>query len=100
MDAPEGTVFPFAALQFDAINVLAAAIEKAKSANPTEFAKEIIHITNGPGTKVATGVEALALLRKGEAVDFTGAGQDLKFDKRATCLAARSCIKSSGMERT
>jgi branched-chain amino acid transport system substrate-binding protein len=86
MGAPDGTVFPFAALQFDAINVLAVAIEKAKSANPVEFAKEIISITNGPGTKVANGVDALALLRKGEAIDFTGAGQDLKFDERGELL--------------
>jgi len=40
----------------------------------------------GPGTKVATGVEALALVRKGEAIDFTGAGQDLKFDQRGELL--------------
>jgi branched-chain amino acid transport system substrate-binding protein len=86
MGAPDGTVFPFAALQFDAINVLAVAIEKAKSANPVDFAKEIISITNGPGTKVANGVDALALLRKGEAIDFTGAGQDLKFDERGELL--------------
>lgn len=84
--APEGTVFPFAALQYDAINVLAVAIEKAKSANPVEFANEIIRITNGPGAKVATGAEALALLRKGETIDFTGAGQDLKFDERGELL--------------
>jgi DNA-binding MarR family transcriptional regulator len=31
----------------------------------------------GPGTKVATGVEA---------IDFTGAGQDLKFDQRGELL--------------
>lgn len=86
MGAPDGTVFPFAALQFDAVNVLAAAIEKAKSANPVEFAREIIRITNGPGTKVATGAEALALVRKGEAIDFTGAGQDLKFDERGELI--------------
>ncbi|SHN86973.1 ABC transporter substrate-binding protein [Bradyrhizobium erythrophlei] len=86
MGAPEGTVFPFAALQFDAINVLAASIEKAKSANPVDFAKQVIQITNGPGTKVATGVEALALVRKGEAVDFTGAGQDIKFDERGELI--------------
>jgi branched-chain amino acid transport system substrate-binding protein len=86
LGAPEGTVFPFAALQYDAINVLAVAIEKARSANPVDFAKEIIRVTNGPGTKVATGVEALALVRKGEAIDFTGAGQDLKFDERGELL--------------
>ena len=86
MGAPDSTVFPFAALQFDAINVLAVAIEKAKSANPVEFAREIIRITNGPGTKVTTGAEALALVRKGEAIDFTGAGQDLKFDERGELL--------------
>ena len=84
--APDGTVFPFAALQYDAINVLAVAIEKARSANPVEFAREIIRVTNGPGTPVATGVEALALVRKGEAIDFTGAGQDLKFDERGELL--------------
>jgi branched-chain amino acid transport system substrate-binding protein len=86
MGAPDGTVFPFAALQFDAINVVAVAIEKAKSANPVEFAREIIRITNGPGTKVTTGAEALPLVRKGEAIDFTGAGQDLKFDERGELL--------------
>jgi branched-chain amino acid transport system substrate-binding protein len=86
MGAPDGTVFPFAALQFDAINVLATAIEKSKSANPVEFAKEIIPITNGPGTKVATALDALALVRKGEAIDFTGAGQDLKFDQRGELI--------------
>ena len=86
LGAPDGTVFPFAALQYDAINVLAAAIEKAKSANPVDFAKQIIAVTNGPGTKVATGADALALIRKGEAIDFTGAGQDLKFDERGELL--------------
>jgi branched-chain amino acid transport system substrate-binding protein len=97
--APEGTVFPFAALQYDAINVLAVAIEKAKSANPVEFAKEIIPITNGPGIKVATGAEALALVRNNEAIDFTGAGQDLKFASAANCSVGHFCIKSSGTEK-
>ncbi|MBX9651800.1 MAG: ABC transporter substrate-binding protein [Xanthobacteraceae bacterium] len=86
MGAPDGTVFPFAALQYDAINVLAVAIERAKSAAPADFARRIIPLTNGPGTKVATGVAALALVRKGEAIDFTGAGQDLKFDERGELL--------------
>jgi branched-chain amino acid transport system substrate-binding protein len=86
MGAPEGTVFPFAALQYDAINVIAAAIEKAKSPAPVEFAKEIISITNGPGTKVASATAALPLVRKGEPIDFTGAGQDLQFDATGELL--------------
>jgi branched-chain amino acid transport system substrate-binding protein len=86
MGAPEGTVFPFAALQYDAINVIAAAIEKARSAVPAEFAREIRPITNGPGTKVASATAALPLVRKGEAVDFTGAGQDLQFDETGELL--------------
>ena len=32
------------------------------------------------------GFEALPLVRKGEAIDFTGAGQDLKFDDRGELL--------------
>jgi branched-chain amino acid transport system substrate-binding protein len=86
MGAPDGTVFPFAALQYDTINVLALAIEKAKSASPVEFAKQIISITNGPGTQVATGSAGLPLVRKGEAIDYTGAGQDIKFDERGELL--------------
>jgi len=86
LGAPEGTVFPFAALQYDAVNVLAVAIERAGSADPLVFSKEIIAVTNGPGTKVATGAEALPLVRAGKAIDFTGAGQDLKFDERGELL--------------
>ncbi|MDR3467861.1 MAG: ABC transporter substrate-binding protein [Xanthobacteraceae bacterium] len=86
MGAPEGTVFPFAALQYDAVNVLAVAIEKAGSADPVVFSKQIIAVTNGPGIKVATGAEALPLVREGKAIDFTGAGQDLKFDDRGELL--------------
>jgi branched-chain amino acid transport system substrate-binding protein len=52
LGAPDGTVFPFAALQYDAINVLAVAIEKARSGLPTEFSRQIIPVTNGPGTKL------------------------------------------------
>ena len=86
MGAPEGTVFPFAALEYDAINVLALAIEKAKSATPTEFAKQIIPVSNGPGTKVWTATAGLPLVRKGEAIDYTGAGQDIRFDERGELL--------------
>jgi len=34
----------------------------------------------------ATGAEGLALVRTGKAIDFTGAGQDLKFDDRGELL--------------
>lgn len=86
MGAPDGTVFPFAALQYDAINILAAAIEKAKSSDPVQFAKQIVPITNGPGNKVAKGTEALELIKRNEPIDFTGAGQDLRFDERGELL--------------
>jgi len=35
---------------------------------------------------VATGAEGMALVRAGKAIDFTGAGQDLKFDDRGELL--------------
>jgi branched-chain amino acid transport system substrate-binding protein len=35
---------------------------------------------------VASGVGALELIRKGEAIDFTGAGQDIQFDERGELL--------------
>jgi len=86
LGAPDGTVFPFAALQYDAINILAVAIEKARSANPIDFAHEIVVVANGPGTRVATGPEALPLVRKGETIDFSGAGQDIRFDARGELI--------------
>ena len=86
MGAPDGTIFPFAALQYDAINVMACAMEKAKSDAATDFCKQIMSITNGPGKKVATALEALPLIRKGEAVDFTGAGIDCQFDATGELL--------------
>lgn len=86
MGAPEGTVFPFASLQYDAINVLALAIEKAKSASPTEFARQIPVITNGPGAKVWNAVDGLPLVRKEEPIDFTGVAQDVRFDERGELI--------------
>lgn len=86
MGAPDGTIFPFAALQYDAINVMACAMEKAKSDVAADFCKQIMSITNGPGKKVATALEALPLIRKGEAVDFTGAGMDCQFDATGELL--------------
>src|SRR3546814_11127786 len=78
-----GTVFPFAALQYDAINVLSLAIEKAKSTDPLQFSKAIIGVTNGPGAKVATGHEVLPLVRKGAAIDFPGGGPDLRLERKS-----------------
>jgi branched-chain amino acid transport system substrate-binding protein len=52
MGAPDGTIFPFAALQYDAINVMACAMEKARSDAAAVFCKQIMSITNGPGKKV------------------------------------------------
>ena len=86
MGAPEGTIFPFAALQYDTINVMALAMEKAKSSDAAVFCKQIRPICNGPGKKVATAVEALPLVRKGEAIDFTGAGMDCQFDATGELL--------------
>lgn len=81
MGAPQGTVFPFEALQYDAINLVSLAIEKAQSTDPLVFGNEIRTLANGPGAKVATGRQALPLVRKGDAIDFTGAGQDALFDE-------------------
>ena len=86
MGAAEGTMFPVAALQYDSINIVAGAMEKVKSDAAADFCKQIMSITNGPGKKVTTALEALPLIRKGEAVDFTGAGMDCQFDATGELL--------------
>jgi len=77
MGAPEGTVFPFAALEYDAINALALELKRQSRRSPRSSPNRSLPFPTGPGTKMWTATAGLPLVRKGEAIDYTGAGQDI-----------------------
>lgn len=76
---PEGTIVAFGANVFDEINVLALAIEKAKSAKAVDFSKEIAHVVNTKGPDVHDPVQGLQLIREGKPFRYSGATADFRF---------------------
>lgn len=74
-----GTIVAFGANVFDEINVLALAIEKAKSDKAVDFVKEIPSVVNGPGLTVTDPTEGLKLIREGKAIRYAGATSDFRF---------------------
>ncbi|MCS4294245.1 branched-chain amino acid transport system substrate-binding protein [Comamonas sp. BIGb0152] len=76
---PEGTIVAFGANVFDEINVLALAIEKAKSAKAVDFSKEIANVVNAKGPDVHDPVQGLQLIRAGKPFRYSGATADFRF---------------------
>ena len=76
---PEGTIVAFGANVFDEINVLALAIEKAKSAKAADFSKEIANVVNTKGPDVHDPVQGLQLIREGKPFRYSGATADFRF---------------------
>lgn len=76
---PEGTIVAFGANVFDEINVLALAIEKAKSAKAVDFSKEIANVVNTKGPDVHDPVQGLQLIRAGKPFRYSGATADFRF---------------------
>jgi len=76
---PEGTIVAFGANVFDEINVLALAIEKAKSAKAADFSKEIANVVNTKGPDVHDPVQGLQLIRAGKPFRYSGATADFRF---------------------
>ncbi|MCG5237224.1 ABC transporter substrate-binding protein [Xanthobacter oligotrophicus] len=73
------TLVAFGANVFDEINVLALAIEKAKSDKAADFVKEIPAVVNGSGPAVSDPVEGLKLIREGKPFRYSGATSDFRF---------------------
>lgn len=68
---------------YDAVFIMALAIEAAQSTNPIKVAKAIREVTNAPGEKIYPGQwkRARELLEMGEDVNYVGATGYYDFDK-------------------
>lgn len=80
MGAPSGTLFLFAANTFDEVITLSLAIEKAGSTDPSMVAAALVQIANPPGKEVSDPAEAMAAIRAGKKINYTGAGSAVNFD--------------------
>ena len=54
-------------------------MERAGTADATVYTKEILTITNGPGTATSGAVNLLNAIRAGQDVNYTGYGMDVSF---------------------
>ncbi len=73
---------PYATACRDQVSVLALAIEKAGSTDSEKVKRAIHEVSTGPGKKTVHNVlEGLRALRAGEAINYSGAGSAVEFDK-------------------
>ncbi|WP_375458943.1 ABC transporter substrate-binding protein [uncultured Enterovirga sp.] len=71
-----------AAMNWDAINVIALALEAGKGADGADLARNIKLVTGPEGTKVGSFAEGRDLLRRGERINYEGASSAVDFDDR------------------
>jgi branched-chain amino acid transport system substrate-binding protein len=76
---PENTLAIFPSNVWDQVVVIALAIEKSGSADPTVFTKSILDVVNSPGETVENPVDGLKALRAGKDIAYSGAGADFEF---------------------
>lgn len=82
---PEG---PFDAHTYDAVLLIAMAIEKAGQATGPAIRDALMSVASPPGQKVSTLAEALELIRAGQDIDYEGASGNVNFDEVGDVMAA------------
>lgn len=82
--APKSAGQLFTAQTYDAIFMLALAIQKAGSADRGKIAAALRSIANGKGTTILPGEwkKAVRLIKAGKSIDYVGATGALDFDKQ------------------
>ncbi|HEX6987956.1 MAG TPA: ABC transporter substrate-binding protein [Bacillota bacterium] len=81
---PEG---PFDAHTYDAMILLALAIEQAGKAEGPAIRDALIQVAAPPGQQVSTVAEGLELIRSGQDIDYEGASGNVNFDEVGDVLA-------------
>jgi ABC-type branched-subunit amino acid transport system substrate-binding protein len=70
------TTFAF----YDSVIIASLAMTMAKSTNPKVWVKDVVKVSNPPGTICHTYVQCVGLLKKGKAIDYNGAAGDDNFN--------------------
>ncbi|HEY5104741.1 MAG TPA: ABC transporter substrate-binding protein, partial [Acidimicrobiales bacterium] len=75
------TILPTTFNEYDSIVISALAMTLAKSTNPKVWVKDILKVSNPPGTACGTYKTCLALLKRGKKINYNGAAGNDDFNK-------------------
>lgn len=75
------TSLPAAPAMYDAVVIAALAMDEAKSTTPSVWVNDITKVSNPPGTKCYSYPTCLALINKGQKIDYQGASGNENFNQ-------------------
>ncbi len=78
---------------YDAVNIIAMAVLKAKSASPSTYVKDMVPVANGPGTNVYDFVQGEKLIKEGKSVNYQGASGPVDFNRYHNVTGAFEAVK-------
>ncbi len=78
---------------YDAMNIIAMAVLKAKSASPSKYVKDMVSVANGPGTSVYDFAQGAKLIKEGKAVNYQGASGPENFNRYHNVTGAFEAVK-------
>ncbi len=84
---------------YDAMIILALAIESGKKADGDSIAENIRKVSNPPGTKVYSYAEGLKLLREGKKIDYEGLAGPQNFDEYGNVVTSLGIFKIEDNQR-
>ena len=84
----------------DQVNILALAIEAAKSTKGEDVAAKVRDIADPPGTEVYDYASGVKLLRQGKKINYQGASGPCDFDESHNIVTDFAVWEISGTKRT
>lgn len=89
----------FTVNSYDAIMIIALAVESAKKADGESLAENIRKVSNPPGTKVYSYTEGVKLLRQGKKIDYEGLAGPQNFDEYGNVVTSLGVFKIEDNQR-
>ena len=84
---------------YDAMMIVALAIESAKQVDGEALAENIRKVANPPGTKVYSFTEGAKLLREGKKIDYEGLAGPQNFDQYGNVVTSLGIFKIEDNQR-
>ena len=89
----------FTVNSYDAIMIIALAVESAKKADGESLADNLRKVSNPPGTKVYSYTEGVKLLRQGKKIDYEGLAGPQNFDEYGNVVTSLGVFKIEDNQR-
>ena len=84
---------------YDALIILALAMESAKKADGESIADNIRKVANPPGTKVYSYAEGVKLLKQGQKIDYEGLAGPQNFDEYGNVVTSLGIFRIEDNQR-